>query len=317
MNFVICVHGREAMPVRSIPWVIGDWEAMTPDVIVNQLTNMRAGPPDLQAYLFEDGGFQAIKSSWWKDRFLVRLDRLQADIQAAGIADTADGYLQWQEGSIKILPAGVFVWKDEFERLCTRARCVPEPQAVQAFDEDDMAVMAQVGIDADAVRLESAEDRAERMRLSYAPVIPDAELRQQIMEGFQNLDTAVGQSIIDAEPLRRQYKQPYQEAQVLVLLVANGYNPRALPTMKKGTRWVKDEMLKLALNDPQTFSESSFAKTWERLRKDGRIADKSGLVTRVEGIPPVGIPQFGGAGTVAMETVAGLKSGHETELHHQ
>ncbi|WP_146162441.1 hypothetical protein [Nitrosospira multiformis] len=79
-------------------------------------------------------------------------DKLQSDEK---IKD--ENNLVWRRDSIPLLPAGVFVWKDEFEQVFTR------------FYGSESHI-----------RLEEREGDRE---LSYSPMIP-SELRVTIIEGF-------------------------------------------------------------------------------------------------------------------------------------
>ena len=77
------------------------------------------------------------------------------------------------------------------------------------------------------------------------------------------LKTATG-----APPL----KQPSQEARILELLKAQGYDPINLAQRMPGKPGPKTEIRTLALTEPKLFTKGSFDKAWERLRSGGDVA---------------------------------------------
>lgn len=66
-------------------------------------------------------------------------------------------------------------------------------------------------------------------------------------------------------------KQRAQENRIVELLVAQHYDPLALPARPTGGSGAKAEIKKLALLEPALFSESSYEKAWSRLRGDSRV----------------------------------------------
>jgi hypothetical protein len=65
-----------------------------------------------------------------------------------------------------------------------------------------------------------------------------------------------------------------QEERIIELLRTKGYDPSQLPKRPRQGygSGVKAEMKSLALREPQLFTESTFNKAWDRLRKNGCIA---------------------------------------------
>lgn len=117
MNIIIEISSRQAVPVRAIP-LLTDWRGLSPD----QLAKILAGDSDhwpsfdgLSAHrLHLDGSTEPVPPRWWAS-WVVR--KLQATSDAIKAKQTSHemGYQQWRRESLAQLPAGVFVWRDEFE----------------------------------------------------------------------------------------------------------------------------------------------------------------------------------------------------------
>lgn len=136
MHVTIEINGRQALPVRTIP-LLTDWRGLSPD----QLAQILAGDSDhwpsfdgLTAYRLQtDGSIEAIPPRWWQS-WVVRKLNATSDAIKAKQASHETGYQQWRSESLAQLPAGVFVWRDEFETAHTmeygpegaRARSNPE-----------------------------------------------------------------------------------------------------------------------------------------------------------------------------------------------
>ena len=70
----------------------------------------------------------------------------------------------------------------------------------------------------------------------------------------------------------------YQEEKLLEIIKNAGFEPQKLPPIAKGKRWIKADLIKKALDFyPMFFTESSFNKTWERLRSNGLIKEASSV----------------------------------------
>lgn len=67
-------------------------------------------------------------------------------------------------------------------------------------------------------------------------------------------------------------KQRAQEARILELLKAQGYEPLALAQRKPGKPGPKAEIRTLALNEPAMFTPKTFDTAWQRLRDANEIA---------------------------------------------
>ncbi|MEA3274788.1 MAG: hypothetical protein U9Q81_05755 [Pseudomonadota bacterium] len=156
MNVVVSIRNRKAIPVRALPFVTG-W-TLSPDVVatelaesteLSRLTKLRA------CHLNEYGDLVEMLPKEW-DRIVADLKALSAKLEASGETG-APRYASWRERSIPCLPAGVFVWRDEFEEAFSRG-----------YSRHRWAIPN-----------EREGDRA----LTFSPLIPDA-LYEVVMEGL-------------------------------------------------------------------------------------------------------------------------------------
>ncbi|RCX08253.1 hypothetical protein [Extensimonas vulgaris] len=117
MNVIVEINGRQAIPVRAIP-LLTDWEVLSPDVCANAFAGEEGTTPHLeglQAYrLDEKGAPQPIAAREWANWIVRELEACSERITATQTSHE-DGYQQWRSESLGLLPAGVFVWRDEFE----------------------------------------------------------------------------------------------------------------------------------------------------------------------------------------------------------
>lgn len=114
MNVIVVIKGREAIPVRAIP-LLTDWSVMSPDVVAKALAwdEFYFNFEGLCAYRIEEGKVKPIKATWWREFAVRDLKALSDRITAWQITRDA-GRPKWRKESLAELPAGVFVWKDEY-----------------------------------------------------------------------------------------------------------------------------------------------------------------------------------------------------------
>ena len=116
MNCVVIIAGREAVPVRAIPFVTG-WQSFSPDAVAEGLAHrLDSGKLEgLTAYhIAGDGSISAMLPKEW-DAPVDALAALSKKLKDTG------GYSRpaWREQSILELPSHCFVWRDEFEKNVT------------------------------------------------------------------------------------------------------------------------------------------------------------------------------------------------------
>lgn len=116
MNCVVIIAGREAVPVRAIPFVTG-WQSFSPDAVAEGLAHrLESGKlAGLTAYhIASDGSIAAMLPKEW-DGPARALDALSAKLEEM----EGDSYPAWREQSIPELPSHCFVWRDEFDKNVT------------------------------------------------------------------------------------------------------------------------------------------------------------------------------------------------------
>ena len=116
MNCVVVVAGREAVPIRAIPFVTG-WQSFSPDAVAEGLAHrLESGKLEgLTAYhIASDGSISAMLPKEW-DGPARALDALSAKLDEM----EGDSYPAWREQSIHELPSHCFVWRDELEKNVT------------------------------------------------------------------------------------------------------------------------------------------------------------------------------------------------------
>ena len=116
MNCVVIIAGREAVPVRAIPFVTG-WQSFSPDAVAEGLAHrLESGKlAGLTAYhIARDGSIAAMLPKEW-DGPARALDALSAKLNEM----EGDSYPAWREQSIPELPSHCFVWRDELEKNVT------------------------------------------------------------------------------------------------------------------------------------------------------------------------------------------------------
>lgn len=114
MRLTVFVDGREAIPVRALPLIAG-FRCMAPDKVARVFAH--ASITDdfnaVKTFHLSDGKPQAILPKEW-ERITVGIGALSERLKATETIED-ESYPEWYEQSISHLPAGVFVWKDEFE----------------------------------------------------------------------------------------------------------------------------------------------------------------------------------------------------------
>lgn len=123
-GLTVRISGREAIPVRAIPYVTC-W-TISPDALAREFSGKLSAPfarlIGLQSYHVKGGCIvQTLPEEW--DGIVVALEAFEADIRFR-FPDRTQGYYQWRQRSANKLPAGVFVWREEFECVYLKDRIV-------------------------------------------------------------------------------------------------------------------------------------------------------------------------------------------------
>jgi hypothetical protein len=116
------IDGREALPVRAIPYV-ADWEKASPEWLTHHMEqgeDVARGVIPLTAYQLLDDIPAAVLPREWKipaEKVKGVVQVLREQRQHLQPSDDHAGYVDYQVGAIDALPHSVFVWLDEF--ICT------------------------------------------------------------------------------------------------------------------------------------------------------------------------------------------------------
>lgn len=157
-SLVIKVLERDALPVRAIPYVSG-W-TLSPDVVAQCFA--KVAPEGFEKlehtdsfHLVDGEAVKLLPKEW--DRYVAALEGLEAQLREQYTSDER-GYAAWVSHSVSKLPAGVFVWLEDF---------------VTDFQRDY-----------DPERLTVLRERGGDRALNFAPFL-DGQALGVVLEGFE------------------------------------------------------------------------------------------------------------------------------------
>jgi hypothetical protein len=156
------IDGKEAIPVRAIPFITG-WK-LSPDLVAKQLArqlkdeSLLIGLNTTFAFHLQAGLPRKLFPKEW-DAIVVKLAELDATLRKK-YPDNERGYAAWRAEAPALLPAGAFVWRDEFENDFYKDL---SPEAVSF----------------------SKERHGDR-ELIYSPLLTE-EVRSTVLEGFDTV----------------------------------------------------------------------------------------------------------------------------------
>ena len=100
MNIIASINGRQAVPLRAVPFMDG-WNALYPERIVEWLESQ---PDTPRAFRVDKSGMvTSIEHRFWHST-LKRLEGL--------VPDDAPR-IEWERESVKLIPAEAFMWVDD------------------------------------------------------------------------------------------------------------------------------------------------------------------------------------------------------------
>ena len=156
-QLVALVNGREAIPVRAIPYITG-W-SLSPDAVARGLARAEGAPfknlDGVVAFHAYGSEPKELLAKEW-EAISAKLAALEAELKAPEQRNDV-GYARWRAESIEKLPPKVFVWRDKFE---------------ESFEKQ---------VSADKVQI--SHEREGDRDLNYSPMIDDL-LRSVVMNGF-------------------------------------------------------------------------------------------------------------------------------------
>lgn len=176
-RLTIWIDGLEALPVRAIPYVAGWEHRYSPDVVAESLARTTAAPfgklRNLVAYHRPEGKPQPVMAGEW-NAVVAEVKGYEAELheQRPDMDSMADhvGYAAWRKGAALKLPAGVFVWLDEFlrEREADRKRLLGDdmPVTLMPMLDDDTRAAVLEGFE-DCRRQENEEREEAYFHLGF------------------------------------------------------------------------------------------------------------------------------------------------------
>ncbi|MEF8734813.1 MAG: hypothetical protein V5B40_23765 [Candidatus Accumulibacter meliphilus] len=300
MNVVVIIAGREAIPVRAIPHVTR--RTITPDTLCKFL-----GHEDVLKRLLEvsvysiqpPDGFAPYPPTAW-DAISDSLQDLSTNLKAkenSGRTTRQD----WRQQSPLKLPAGVFVWRDEFEPVYRRQwKGVFDDRARERLDEglaeragerdlylDCTSAERDVFVEGfESVLLTSSPDsetgasttekeqpealpadeadQQEPAGAAHSVVIENADLPARGADDTKQADNLVVRETVSKPPLQ----QRFQEEEILRVISELDHTATKLPRYTPGKPGVK-----AGVREKLGFTVTVFDKAWDRLRKDGRVKE--------------------------------------------
>jgi len=252
-RLTILINGREALPLRAIPYVTS-WIRFNPDTVVSYLSR---GEFDGRYFSkrsclisFRLIGSKPVLINPTEWHFVAtQLDGSKAELKRKngnGELSEEKGYESWKKESLSILPAGVFIWLDEFKKEFQADKKLVSRIDIDSVvmneehedelkfecneeDSDDQKIIKRSHKEKNEVFKEKVnQDQAKKQALLYpqlilAPMI-DANTRAMVLEGF---DTHKAQSAHNA-------KQAVPDAEKDVSSKANDKPPGEMPRIEAG-----------------------------------------------------------------------------------
>ena len=170
----LTIEGREAIPVRAIP-LVTSWN-LSPDEVATKVADLDEWGRSfrkINAYHSPDSPTKFKPAEW--DKFVVKLGALSARLkrQESEGMTWVECRVQWLDESIKQLPGGAFVWRDEFEAVYQKH--IAETLLQEPLQED-------------------------KRELNLSPYCTDDSFRV-VMAGFESYATKLYEKTFDESPL--------------------------------------------------------------------------------------------------------------------
>ena len=187
MVITVKIEGREALPIRAIPYVTS-WQE-SPDSIVRALSEsavIKVGANleipnkhSLVAYQMRDqGGFTPVPPSQWKS-LVIDINSLTKKMMADERKNaTNENYGPWRIAAVLKLPDNCFLWLDEFQSWYVKTRpmlsCEEDEARTKALKKERAEPRTQILDDIEGELFQSANNI-----LCLRPILPD-ELKGKV-----------------------------------------------------------------------------------------------------------------------------------------
>jgi hypothetical protein len=166
---------------------------MSPDVVADALAGEAHHFRGLSSFRIEGPVQKKISTTWWENFPCRQLKALSDEIKAKQTTHET-GYQEWRNRSIPILPAGVFVWQDEYE---TRHNYFHGPDGTSYLIQGNWL---------------SENEQLTRVALDFDPFIPETHTQLIVMEGFHQPDAKTSLAFEPLTELIEQYANGKFEA---------------------------------------------------------------------------------------------------------
>lgn len=235
MSVIVIIQDREALPIRVLPFVTG-W-FISPDIVAKSFSGTDHWITRLQGivafHLLSDGLYAEMLPKEW-DGIETDLQILSEKLRLTESFEQ-ENYPVWRRESIPLLPAGCFVWKDEFEEAFKNS-----------YAPKKLILMAE---------------RPGDRELNFSPRIPNV-LIDVVMEGFLNKQPQTT-TFVDVQKPKKVGRRQLQHEAILAAIDALGYDNMAIPD--RGKSKIREALL----SQPQLFTKSGFNHAWHSGVKAG------------------------------------------------
>lgn len=174
-RLTVTIDGREAVPVRALPYVL-DWNQMTPLDVAMHFAK-RHGPPfnrfsNMHAYRLRNGKPHKLLPREW-DAVVTKLNGYQDKLQHQH-NDGARGEAVWNKKAARKLPSGIFVWLDELEQDSTDAQKVVSSLADVREGDAEVVLSPWIEDDATVAMVREGFEPANAQQAEANPESPNA-----------------------------------------------------------------------------------------------------------------------------------------------
>jgi len=231
-RLTVSIDGREALPVRAIPYVTG-WQRFSPDTVA---ASCLAGEADffmrvhLTAYRISGDELIQVTPRQW-DAVVVKLKGLAAKLRRQhGDDDMGDdiGYDAWRSGAVEILPADAFVWLDELEK---EYKGDQKSQFYYETRPSDDELILEPMLDADTIAM-VMKGFEKYLMLPIQQVIPELEREVKRIAELESdpilRAILTGRIILTADEIADSIKDGFLEGKVI-------YDSNGAPDPKRST----------------------------------------------------------------------------------
>lgn len=183
MNVVVVIDGKDAIPVRAIPYLT-NFETISLDAIAMVFAKDKFFDAyrEMVAYIKEGASVRVIEATWWENVACRQFKALSDLIGAEGITHET-GLQEWRIKSLDVIPAGTFVWKDEFVLLHDQ---MYGRYGIRFLNSDGQFL--------------PRDEQFTRTKLNFSPFVPDIDIQKKLLDGFEIIDSL---TVVDTPKDRR------------------------------------------------------------------------------------------------------------------